>query len=107
MSQLATETTARPTFVTTRWTLVLGARGESPEAQLALAELCEAYWLPVFRFIRSSRHDDAARDLTQQFFEQLLAHHGLDHVQQGKGRFRSYLLGAVKHFLADQSDRAN
>ena len=108
MSQLTAETAARPTFVTTRWTQVLSARGESHEAQLALAELSEAYWLPVFRFIRGSHYgDDAARDLTQEFFAQLLAHHGLDQVQQGKGRFRSYLLGAVKHFLADQLDRAN
>ena len=108
MSQQGTETAARPTFVTTQWTQVLSARGQSSEAQLALAELCEAYWLPVFRFIRRSHPgDDEARDLTQEFFAQLLAHHGLDQVQQGRGRFRSYLLGAVKHFLADQSDRAN
>jgi len=95
-------------FVTTRWTQVLSARGESPEAQVALGQLCEAYWMPVFRFIRRSNYpEDAARDLTQEFFTQLLAHQGLDQVDPGKGRFRSYLLGAVKHFLSDQQDRAN
>ena len=63
--------------------------------------------MPVFRFIRRSNYDeDGAREMTQEFFAQLLAQQGLDHVEQGKGRFRSYLLGAVKHFLADQLDRA-
>ena len=86
----------------------MSARGESPEARLALGQLCEAYWTPVFRFIRRSNYsEDLARDLTQEFFAQLLTRHGLDRVEQGKGRFRSYLLGAVKHFLADQLDHAN
>jgi RNA polymerase sigma-70 factor (ECF subfamily) len=62
--------------------------------------------MPVFRFIRRNYADDAARDLTQEFFAQLLAHRGLDRVEQGKGRFRSYLLGAVKHFLGGQKERA-
>ncbi len=97
-----------PAFVTTRWSQVLSARGESPEARVALGELCEAYWMPVFRFMRRSNYsEDAARDLTQEFFTQILAHQGLDQVDPDKGRFRSYLLGAVKHFLADQQDRAN
>jgi RNA polymerase sigma-70 factor (ECF subfamily) len=91
----------------TRWTLVLRARGESPAAQAALGELCEAYYGPVLSFIRSTgRHDDTAGDLTQEFFARLLAGHGLDTVEAGHGRFRSFLLGAVKHFLADQYDRA-
>ena len=64
--------------------------------------------MPVFRFIRRCDYsEDAARDLTQEFFTRLLTHLGLEGVEQGKGRFRSYLLGAVKHFLADQQDRAN
>src|SRR3974377_1488083 len=100
------EPSVRPTFVTTRWNQVLSARGESPEAQVALGQLCEAYWMPVFRFIRRNNPEDAARDLTQEFFAQLLAHRGLDGVEQGRGRFRSYLLGAVKHFLASQKERA-
>jgi len=94
-------------FAPTRWTQVLRARGKSAEAQAALGELCEAYWQPVFDFIRrSGHHEDAARDLTQEFFARLLARHGLDAVDPQRGRFRSYLLGAVKHFLADQRDRA-
>ena len=95
-------------FVTTRWTHVLSARGDSPQARAAMGELCEAYWMPVFRFVRRSGHDeDAARDLTQGFFAQLLAQNGLDTLESGRGRFRSFLLGAVKHFLADEHDRAH
>jgi len=102
------EISGRPFFLTTRWTQVLSARGESSEARLALGQLCEAYWTPVFRFIQRCHYaEEAARDLTQGFFTQLLAGHGIDQVQQGRGRFRSYLLGAVKHYLADQQDRAH
>jgi RNA polymerase sigma-70 factor (ECF subfamily) len=94
-------------FVTTQWTRVLEARGNSPEAKAALSELCAAYYAPVLAFIRCNISDeDSARDLTQEFFARLLARHGLNSVEQNKGRFRSYLLGAVKHFLADTRDRA-
>ncbi len=94
-------------FLPTRWTLVLRARGESPAAQAALGELCEAYYAPVLAFIRyAGGNEDAARDLTQEFFARLLAQHGLDTVEPGRGQFRSFLLGAVKHFLADQRRRA-
>jgi len=99
---------APPVFVTTRWTQVLSARGESSDARVALGQLCEAYWTPVFRFIQRCHYaEETARDLTQGFFTQLLAGHGIDQVEQGRGRFRSYLLGAVKHYVADQQDRAN
>lgn len=91
----------------TRWTLVLRARGESPAAQAALGELCESYYAAVLTFIRQGgRQEEAARDLTQEFFARLLAGGSLDTVQPSRGRFRSFLLGAVKHFLADQHDRA-
>src|ERR1039457_3662817 len=89
-------------FVTTQWTRVLEARGNSPEAKAALSDLCAAYYTPVFAFIRrSASGEDTARDLTQEFFARLLARHGIDSVDPQRGRFRSYLLGAVKHFLAD------
>jgi RNA polymerase sigma-70 factor (ECF subfamily) len=94
-------------FMPTRWTLVLRARGQSPAAQAALGELCEAYYVPVHAFIRDARHDeDTARDLTQEFFARLLTGRGLESLEPGRGRFRSFLLGAAKHFLADQHDRA-
>ncbi len=93
-------------FAPTRWTQVLQARGQSAEARAALAGLCAAYWQPVFGFIRTQGRDEpTARDLTQEFFARLLARHGLDTIEPGRGRFRSFLLGAVKHFLADERDR--
>ena len=94
-----------PAFVTTQWTRVLQARGDSPEAAAALSDLCAAYYAPVLAFVRfSMREEDRARDLTQEFFARLLAKHGLNTVERERGRFRSFLLGAVKHFLADRRD---
>ncbi|MEM7147762.1 MAG: sigma-70 family RNA polymerase sigma factor [Verrucomicrobiota bacterium] len=100
-------------FHTTRWTRVLAAREgpASPESQSALSELCEIYYAPVHAFIQhavGNQHDTSADDLTQEFFAKFLAHPGMDAVDQKRGRFRSYLLGAVKHFLLDQTkhDRA-
>jgi RNA polymerase sigma factor (sigma-70 family) len=96
------------TFVTTQWTRVLVARGDSPDAKAALGDLCAAYYAPVFAFIRRNAPDeDAARDLTQEFFSRLLGRQGIDNVDPQRGRFRSFLLGAVKHFLADMQDHAH
>ncbi len=93
-------------FAPTRWTVVLRAQGDSAESKRALGELCESYWTPVFRFLRSQgREEEAARELTQEFFARVLEHGGLRGADPGRGRFRSYLLGAVKHFLADLRDR--
>ena len=94
-------------FVTTRWTRVLEARGDSPEAKAALGDLCAAYYAPVLAFIRRKATDeDAARDLTQEFFSRLLGRQGIGNVDPQRGRFRSFLLGAVKHFLSDMHDHA-
>src|SRR6185503_10752876 len=93
-------------FAATRWTLVLRARGESVEARAALSELCEAYYQPVLRFLRrEGREEDAARELAHEFFSRILESGGFDEADPGRGRFRSYLLGALKHFLADQRKR--
>jgi RNA polymerase sigma-70 factor (ECF subfamily) len=93
-------------FVTTHWTCVLAARGGTPEAKAALGQLCEAYWSPVFRFLRrEGRDEDVARELTQEFFARILARDGFAHANPARGRFRSFLLGAVKHFLGDLRDR--
>ncbi len=98
-----TERNASAPFAPTRWTLVLRARGETPEARAALGELCEAYYQPVLRFLRrEGRDEDAARELTQDFFARILARGALGEADPERGRFRSYLLGALKHFLADQ-----
>ncbi len=88
-------------FATTRWTLVARARGESSEARMALADLCAAYYGPVEAFIRRQSGVDPqdARDLTQEFFARLLDGSGVRGADPERGRFRSYVLGAVKHFL--------
>jgi RNA polymerase sigma-70 factor (ECF subfamily) len=99
---------AASAFGTTHWTQVLAARGESAEAKHALRDLCAAYYAPVEAFIgryRAGRDD--ARDLTHAFFAKLLEGNSLRGVDRTRGRFRSYLLGAVKHFLSDQADRAS
>jgi RNA polymerase sigma-70 factor (ECF subfamily) len=94
-------------FATTHWTKVLEAGGHSPEAKAALSDLCAAYYAPVLAFISWHAKDgEAARDLTQEFFARLLARESLGTVDPHRGRFRSYLLGAVKHFLADARDHA-
>lgn len=94
-------------FATTCWTQVLSARGESTESRDALAELCEHYYEPVLGYLqRSGRtHADEARDLAHDFFADLLEGHRLDKLKREKGRFRSYLLGALKHFLSHRRAR--
>ncbi len=107
MNDARASSTARPSenagaFLTTRWTRVLAARGDTPEARIALGELCAAYWEPVFRFLRrEGRDEDVARELTQEFVARLLAGGGFAGATPERGRFRSFLLGALKHFLAD------
>ena len=102
MSNILQDSTASA-FAPTRWTLILRARGETPEAQAALGELCEAYYQPVLRFLRrEGREEDSARELTQEFFARVLGRGGFDEADPVRGRFRSYLLGALKHFLGDQ-----
>ena len=87
---------------------MLSARGDSPEAHAAFSDLCSAYYAPVLAFVRrSTRDEETARDLTQGFFAQLTAHHGLGTVEPGRGHFRSYLLGAVKNYLIKQHEHAS
>lgn len=89
-------------FHTTQWTRILLARGTSAQARAALNELCVTYYNPVYFFLlREVPAVEAARDLTQEFFSRILEGHRLDGATPAKGRFRSYLLGAVKHMLAD------
>jgi len=94
-------------FTTTHWSVVLEARGESPAAQEALEKLCRTYWRPIFAFLRRQGFPPAeAEDITQGFFAQLLQRRSLDAVRKEKGRLRSYLLGALKYFVADEQRRA-
>jgi RNA polymerase sigma-70 factor (ECF subfamily) len=88
--------------------MVLAAQDSAaPEARLALERLCQTYWYPLYAFVRRegySSHD--AQDLTQEFFARLLEKQYLAQVNPGKGKFRSFLLAALRHFLSDQRDRA-
>ncbi|MEZ5325956.1 MAG: sigma-70 family RNA polymerase sigma factor [Verrucomicrobiales bacterium] len=94
------------TFHPTQWTLVLRSRGESEDAKVALSELCEAYYVPVVAFLRrDGKGDDWAREHAHAFFESVLAK-GVGAPDPELGRFRSYLLGALKHFMSKLSDAA-
>lgn len=96
-------------FPATRWSVVLAAGdADSPRYTQAMEELCRAYWRPLHCFIlRQGREACQAQDLTQEFFAHLLARNPLGSLSPEKGRFRSFLLAAAKHFLADDRDRAH
>jgi DNA-directed RNA polymerase specialized sigma24 family protein len=95
-------------FATTHWSLVLAARDRAePGAGDALASLCALYWYPLYAYVRRrGKTADDALDLTQAFFARLLEKDFLAAVDRGKGKFRSFLLAACKHFLANEYDRA-
>jgi len=94
-------------FATTRWSVVLAAgEGGTPGSREALARLCEIYWYPLYAFVRRWGHTaDDAQDLTQEFFARLLEKHYLGDVRRERGRFRSFLLASLKHFLLNERDR--
>jgi RNA polymerase sigma-70 factor (ECF subfamily) len=94
-------------FPTTRWSCVLAAAEPAgPEAREALAELCAAYWPPVYAFIRRKGHDpERALDLTQDYFARLIEKGTVAAAAPAKGRFRSFLLADCGYFLADRRDR--
>jgi RNA polymerase sigma-70 factor (ECF subfamily) len=96
-------------FATTRWSVVLAAgRADTAHARQALDDLCRVYWPPLYGFVRRRGHSPQdAQDLTQEFFARLLAGRGLGRVDPAKGRFRSFLLASMQHFLANQWDRAH
>jgi len=95
-------------FATTHWTVVLAAgRRSAPQADRALEELCRAYWYPLYAYVRRHGHSrEDAEDLTQGFFASFLKRNYLERVSSEKGRFRAFLLAALKHFLANEYDRA-
>jgi RNA polymerase sigma-70 factor (ECF subfamily) len=98
-----------PRFATTRWTIVLAAghKSSSDEARVALADLCSTYWYPLYAFVRKSGRSPAeAEDLTQAFFAYLLEKNVVGVAERARGRFRSFLLAAMKHFLSNQRDLA-
>ena len=102
----AARRTSAAAFAVTRWSLVLAAGGDGSRSTAALAQLCQSYWYPLYAFVRRQGHSPHdAQDLTQEFFARLLAREWLGQAQQERGRFRSFLLTAMKHFLANERDR--
>lgn len=98
----------RPVFVTTRWSVVMTAGGQdTAPARAALEKLCQTYWYPLYAYVRRrGRSPEDAQDLTQEFFARLLEGNWLERADQQKGKFRSFLLSAMNHFLADEWDKA-
>jgi len=107
VSEFGESKQAQPLFVTTRWSVVLAAQDRSsPDSAAALETLCRAYWYPLYAYVRRlgrSPHD--AQDLTQEFFARLLAQDWLRVVTPEKGRFRTFLLVAIKRFLTNEWHR--
>src|SRR5688500_8327440 len=93
-------------FVTTQWSMVLTAgRSDTPRARAALESLCQTYWYPLYVYVRRRGYSpEDAQDLTQGFFARLLERQSLANAHPDRGKFRSYILSAMNHFLAD--DRA-
>jgi RNA polymerase sigma-70 factor (ECF subfamily) len=96
-------------FRTTHWSVVLAACDiHSPQSEAALEKLCRTYWYPIYAHIRRQGHEPCeAQDLTQEFFCRLLGSESLRSVEPRKGLFRSFLLASVRHFLANEWDRAS
>lgn len=106
LSHLSPASAARP-FATTRWTAVLNAaKPNSPLAIEALDQLCHTYWYPLYAWIRRQGHPPHdAKDLIQGFFARFLEKQDIADVDPARGRFRSFLLAALKHYIANQRDR--
>lgn len=101
-------TPAGARFATTHWSVVLAA-GRAPDAASrdALETLCARYWMPLYAYVRRHGHPpEDAQDLTQAFFAFLLQKNTLARAERARGRFRSFLLASLRHFLADEADRA-
>lgn len=95
-------------FMTTRWSVVLVAgRRSSPESRQALEALCRGYWFPLYAYVRRRVVDiNEAQDLTQAFFTELLTKNYVGSAKVERGRFRAFLLTALKHFLSKEWQKA-
>jgi RNA polymerase sigma-70 factor (ECF subfamily) len=95
-------------FAPTRWTLVLSAgRKSSPQSDQALGELCQIYWYPLYTYVRRRGHSrEDAEDLVQSFFTLFLEKNYLEGLHSAGGKFRAFLLACLKHFLANEADKA-
>jgi RNA polymerase sigma factor (sigma-70 family) len=99
---------ARGRFITTRWTLVAtAASGSDTRARDALAALCQAYWPPLYTYLRRHGHDrEDAEDLVQGFFARLLERGDVRSADADRGRFRSFLLTSLKRYVINEHERA-
>ena len=94
-------------FETTHWSMVLRAGGDGAASDDALEKLCRSYWPPIYSWVRSQGHGiEEAQDLTQEFFARMLRYGSVARANPEQGRFRSFLLGALKHFLTNEWHRA-
>ncbi len=109
MAESVTSSALHQAFPPTRWSVVLAARQPSaPESAAALEALCRAYWYPLYAYVRHCRqspHD--AQDLTQEFFRRLLEKRWLEGADREKGRLRTFLITALKRFMANEWRRAS
>jgi RNA polymerase sigma factor (sigma-70 family) len=98
---------AQPLFATTHWSVIwAAAQGDTPQSATALEGLCRTYWSPLYAYVRRHGYSpEDAQDLTQAFFAHLLRKDFLHGVEPEKGRFRSFLLACLKHFLADEWEK--
>ena len=98
----------QPDFAITRWSVVIAAgRSDTTHARAALEQLCRVYWYPLYAYVRRRGHSpEDAQDLTQEFFARLLEHNWVSRADRQRGRFRSFLLSAMSHFLSDEWDKA-
>jgi RNA polymerase sigma-70 factor (ECF subfamily) len=96
-------------FTSTHWSVILLAGGgASEQADAALEQLCRTYWYPLYAYVRrEGRAAEEAQDLVQEFFSRLLEHNYLRLADRSRGRFRSFLLISLKHFLINEWARAN
>ena len=105
----SSKTNAQPSmnFTETRWSVIsAAAETTSPQQAVALETLCNTYWFPIYLYVRRRgylAHD--AQDLTQDFFARIVSDNSFARADRSKGKFRSYLLGALNHFLADEWDK--
>jgi len=95
-------------FATTHWTVVLAAgKRHTPQSDAALEELCRSYWFPLYAYVRRRGHNkEDAEDLVQAFFARFLGKNYLAGLRAERGRFRAFLLASLKHFLANEWDKA-
>jgi RNA polymerase sigma factor (sigma-70 family) len=102
------ETEGNAAFVTTHWTAVaVAGRTDAPAARAALEQLCRTYWHPIYAYLRrNGQSPEDAKDLTQAFFARLLERNTIARADRERGRFRSFLLASLKHFLAHEWEKA-